>query len=216
MSAAGPPGTRQDGGARILPEVPMVSTPRRAPYRLSTRSLLVIAAFAALGALLLVLVSPATALLAAAFPPAYALAAGMHSILPFLARRLVGFPWTTTIDFALVGILTIGFTPLGALILVPLVVTGAAFDVTLLLLARRRPLRAGHTVVGALVTAVLLFVISLPVFSPHDLTPTILVLTFAGRVLGQLAAAGIARSVGSRVLRAGIVPPGPGVDASVR
>ena len=193
----------------------MVSrSPSPATRTLSTRSLLIIAAFGALGALLLIVVAPVTALLAALFPPAYAVAAGMHSVLPFLARRLVGFTWTTTIDFALVGILAIGFTPLGVLIVIPLVLTGVGFDLTLLLLLRRRgPLRLWHQLVAALVTAVLLFLVSLPVFSPHDLTPLLLLLTLAGRVVGQLAAAGIAWAIGGRVLRAGIMRPSTGVKA---
>jgi len=193
----------------------MVSrSPGPATRRLSTRSLLIIAAFGALGALLLIVVAPVTALLAALFPPAYAVAAGMHSVLPFLARRLVGFTWTTTIDLALAGILAIGFTPLGVLIVIPLVLTGVGFDLTLLLLLRRRgPLRLWHQLVAALVTAVLLFLVSLPVFSPHDLTPLLLLLTLAGRVVGQLAAAGIAWAIGGRVLRAGIMRPSTGVKA---
>jgi len=193
----------------------MVSgSPSPATRTLSTRSLLIIAAFGALGALLLIVVAPVTALLAALFPPAYAVAAGMHSVLPFLARRLVGFTWTTTIDFALVGILAIGFTPLGVLIVIPLVLTGVGFDLTLLLLLRRRgPLRLWHQLLAALVTAVLLFLVSLPVFSPHDLTPLLLLLTLAGRVVGQLAAAGIAWAIGGRVLRAGIMRPSTGVKA---
>ncbi|GAA2050586.1 hypothetical protein [Leifsonia soli] len=188
----------------------MATEPSRRPgrpgaRRLSTRTLLIIAAFGALGALLLILVAPVTAILAALFPPAYAVAAGVHSILPFLARRLVGFPWATTIAFSLVGLLAIGFTPLGALILVPLVVGGAGFDVTLLALGRRGPLRPWHYVLGALVTAVLLFLVSLPVMSPDDLAVPILLLTLLGRMAGQLAAAGIAWLLGDRVLRAGIM-----------
>lgn len=178
---------------------------RRTTRRVSTRALLIIAAFGALGTLVLILVSPLTALLAAFFPPAYAVAAGVHSILPFLARRLVGFPWSTTIAFALVGLLASGFTPLGVLVLIPLVLSGAGFDLTLMLLGRRGPLRPWHYVVGALVTAVLLFLVSLPVMSPDDLAAPILLLTLVGRVVGQLAAAGIAWAIGTRVLRAGIM-----------
>lgn len=188
----------------------------RGSRRLSTRALMIIAAFAALGALLLILIAPVTGFLAALFPPAYAVAAGIHSILPLLARRLVGFPWTTTVASALVGILAIGFTPLGVLIVIPLVVTGAGFDVTLLLLARRNEPRLWHFLVAALVTAALLFLVSLPVFSPRDLTPWILLLTLAGRIVGQLAAAGVAWAIGQSVLAAGIMPasaPGAGSPA---
>ena len=188
----------------------MSRSPRPTTDRLSTRSLLIIAAFGALGALLLVLVAPVTSVLAAVFAPAYAAVAGLHSVLPFLARRLVGFPWTTTIASALVGILAVGFPPLGVLIVVPLVVTGVGFDLTLLLLARRGPLRLGHQVVGALVTAGLLTLVSVPVLSPRDASAPFLVLFLVGRVVGQLAAVAIAVAIGDRVLRSGIVRPSVG------
>jgi hypothetical protein len=183
----------------------MTRSPQPAARRLSTRSLLIIAAFAALGALVLILIAPVTATLAALFPPAYALVAGVHSVLPFLARRLVGFAWATTVTCALVGILTIGFTPLGVLILVPLVITGLGFDLTLLLLGRRGQVRPWHHVIAAVVTAVLLFVVSLPVMSPDDLAVPILLLTLLGRLAGQLAAVAAAWAMGTRVLKAGIM-----------
>lgn len=180
---------------------------RQPGRRLSTRTLLIVAAFAALGAVALMLIAPITSLLAALFPPAYALVAGVHSILPFLARRLLGIPWVTTIAFALVGVVSIGFTPLGVLIVIPLVLTGVTFDLTLLLLGRRGPARAWHFHVAAAVTAVALFLVSLPVMSAGDLAPLILVLTFCGRLLGQLAASALSAAIARGVERAGIVPP---------
>jgi len=174
--------------------------------RLSTRALLVTAAFAALGAVLLILVAPVTSLLAALFPPAYALVAGVHSVLPFLARRLIGIPWVTTVAFALVGVVSIGFTPLGVLIVIPLVLTGVVFDLTLLLLARRGAPRPRHYYAAAAVTGVALFLVSLPVMSPGDLGPVVLALTLCGRLLGQLGAAVLSAAVARGVERAGIVP----------
>lgn len=184
----------------------MSDTLRQPRRRLSTRALLVTAAFAALGAVLLILIAPVTSLLAALFPPAYALVAGVHSVLPFLARRLLGIPWVTTIAFALVGIVSIGFTPLGVLIVIPLVLTGVTFDLTLLLLARRGVVRPWHYYVAAAVTGVALFLVSLPVMSPGDLGPAILVLTLCGRLLGQLGAAALSAAIARGVERAGIVP----------
>jgi hypothetical protein len=181
-------------------------TGRQPRRRLSTRALLVTAAFAALGAVLLILVAPITSLLAALFPPAYALAAGLHSVLPFLARRLLGIPWITTIAFALVGVVSIGFTVLGALILIPLVLTGVAFDLTLFLLSRRARPRPWHYYVAAAVTGVALFLVSLPVMSPDDLAPAIVVLTLCGRLLGQLGAAALSAVIARGVERAGIIP----------
>jgi hypothetical protein len=182
-------------------------TIRRPRRRLSTRALLITAAFAALGAVLLILVAPITSLLAALFPPAYALAAGLHSVLPFLARRLLGIPWVTTIAFALVGVVSIGFTPLGVLIVIPLVLTGVTFDLTLLLLGRRGPAKAWHYHVAAAVTGVALFLVSLPVMSADDLAPGILALTLCGRLLGQFGASALSAAIARGVERAGIVPP---------
>lgn len=184
----------------------MSDTLRQPGRHLSTRALLVTAAFAALGAVLLILVAPVTSLLAALFPPAYSLVAGVHSVLPFLARRLLGIPWVATIAFTLVGIVSIGFTPLGVLIVVPLALTGVTFDLTLLLLARRGVTRHWHYYLGAAVTGGALFLVSLPVMSPGDLGPAILVLTLCGRLLGQLGAAALSAAIARGVERAGIVP----------
>jgi hypothetical protein len=157
---------------------------------------------------LLVVIAPVTSLLAALFPPAYALVAGVHSVLPFLARRLVGAPWVTTVTFALVGVVSIGFTPLGVLIVIPLVLTGAAFDLSLLVLGRGGRRAAWHYYVAAVVTAVVLFLVSLPVMSPRDLAPAIVLLTLCGRLLGQLGAAALSGLIARAVVRAGIVPQG--------
>jgi hypothetical protein len=173
--------------------------------RATTRTLLLIAVFGAIGAVLLALVAPATTALAVAAPPAYALVAGVHSLLPFLARRLLGFDWAATSVAAFVGLLSVGSTPLGVLIVVPLVVSGAVFDATALLLRRR--LRAGEApfVVAALASAVALFLVSLPVMSPEHLGPVVMTLTLLGRIGGQLAAWAVSALVARRVLRAGIL-----------
>jgi hypothetical protein len=184
----------------------MSSPAKTRSRRPTTRTLLITAVFGALGAVILIAVAPVTSLLAALFPPAYAVAAGLHSVLPFLGRRLLGFRWAATVIGAFVGVLSIGFTPLGVLILVPLVLSGLAFDVTLLLLSRGgRPLREAHHLIAGVVSAVVLFLISLPVMSPDDLAPWILVLTLAGRLVGQTLAVLVSRVIASRVLRAGIL-----------
>lgn len=173
--------------------------------RATTRTLLLIAAFGAIGAVLLALVAPMTSLLAAAAPPAYALVAGVHSLLPFLARRLLGFDWAATAVGAFVGLLSIGFTPLGILIVVPLVVSGAAFDATALLTRRRGAAGEGSFALAALASAVALFLISLPVMSPEHLGPVVMALTLGGRIAGQLGAWAVSAAVARRVVRAGIL-----------
>lgn len=174
--------------------------------RATTRTLLLVAAFGAIGAVLLALVAPMTSALAAAAPPAYAFVAGLHSLLPFLARRLLGFDWAATAVGAFAGILSVGSTPLGILIVAPLVVSGAAFDGVALLLRRRRGVTGepGYAV-AALASAIALFLISLPVMSPEHLGPVVMTLTLAGRVGGQLGAWAVSAGVARRVRRAGIL-----------
>lgn len=172
--------------------------------RATTRTLLLIAAFGALGAVVLTLVAPATTALAATAPPAYALVAGIHSILPFLARRLLGFRWAATAVGAFVGLLSVGSTALGILVVVPLVVAGAVFDATALLL-HRRVRGEGVFALAAFASAVALFLVSLPVMSPEHLGPVVMALTFGGRVAGQLGAWAVSALVARRVLSAGIL-----------
>lgn len=190
--------------SRIMSVMSTTSDPRT--RRPTTRTLLVTAAFGAIGAVVLIALAPVTSLLAALFPPAYAVVASVHGVLPFLGRRLLGFPWAATVIGAFVGVLSIGFTPLGVLVLVPLVLSGAAYDATLLLLARGgRSSPQGHHLIAGAVSAVVLFLISLPVMSPDDLTPWFLVLTFAGRLVGQTLAVLLSGLIARRVLRAGIM-----------
>lgn len=176
--------------------------------RATTRTLLIVTAFGALGAILLTLVAPATTVLAATAPPAYALVAGIHSFLPFLARRLLGLNWAATSVGAFVGILCVGSTPLGILIVVPLIVSGAVFDGVVLLLRRRGPVEEATYFVAAVASAVALFLVSLPVMSPEHLGPVVIGLTLAARVGGQLGAWAISAIVARRVLRAGVLRTG--------
>ncbi|MBN9190591.1 MAG: hypothetical protein J0I78_07955 [Microbacterium sp.] len=185
-------------------EDPAAVPRERRRRRISTRSLLVCAGFGAIGALVLGVVSPATSALAAAFPPAYAFVAGIHSLLPFIARRALGFDWAATLVGVFMGVLSVGFTALGPLIVVPLVISGVSFDATLAVQRRRRPLRESDYFVAAAVSGVMLFVVSLPVMNPERIGIGLLVLTLLGRLTGQIAAAGVAALVTRRLNHAGI------------
>jgi len=167
---------------------------------------MVSAAFGALGAIILVLVAPFTTAAAVAFPPVYALVAGVHSVLPFLARRLLGLPLGATLVAGFVGILSSASTPLGFLIVVPLLAGAVPFDLTLLVWGRIRGREPWTAVaVAALASALVLFFVSLPVFSPEDLRPVIVVGALVGRILGQLIAAALAAVLAVRIRAAGIV-----------
>lgn len=218
-------GPQADRGARP-------TRPRR-PSMLSTRVLLVCAAFGALGTVLMLGVSPLTSAIAAWFPPAYAVVAGIHSVLPFLARRLLGVPFAATLVAGIEGVLSSAFTPLGVLIIVPLVLSAGVFDAVLALSSRRGRANGtandGTAIVGtandgaardgtatdgtaaylaaAAFSALALFAVSLPVIDPARLTLWMIVGTLLGRLIGQLLALGAATAIAGRVFAAGIMRP---------
>lgn len=169
--------------------------------RLTTRVLLICAALAAVQMLVSTAIAPFAPALAAAAPPAYALVAAVHSLMPFLARILTGVPWTATITASAAGVLIWPFSAVGPLLLVVFVAGAAAFDLALWGAARATRRRL---VLAAILAGVILFLISLPVFSPDHLTPVILGATLIGRVVGELIALGAATLVASALDRAGL------------
>jgi len=173
----------------------------------STRILLVLASLGALTALVLLALIPVGGPLAAFSPPLYALVVAVNSVLPFLARRMLGFPFAATFVSFFAGLLTGAFSSIGFLVLVPLVAGSLTFDLVVSLLNRiRRDRRPGEWrwAVAAAASGVVLFLVSLPVFSPGDLIPSILVVTLVARVAGQLAASLLSRVLAARLARAGI------------
>lgn len=177
--------------------------------RLLTRELLVCAALAAVQVLAFALLSPLMVTLGQSAPPLYAVAAGVHSVMPFLARLLTGTPGTASLTGLFTGVLATAFTPIGPLIVAPMVVAGVAFDVVL-------PWRRGslppvwRIALAATVAGVGLFVVSLPVFSSEHLTVPLLAATLLGRVAGELAAAACAVGLRAALVRRGIRRPAEG------
>ncbi|HWI30586.1 MAG TPA: hypothetical protein VNT50_03785 [Microbacterium sp.] len=175
-----------------------------------TRVILICAAFGALQSLLFAAVAPVTIALAPVAPPAYAVIAGVHSLLPFLARLVTGVTGAATITGLITGILAAAITPLGALVIVPLALAGAAFDAALPWRGPWRrprsisPIGWGRLTLGGVAAAVVLFAVSLPVFSSEHLSPPVLVATLAGRLAGELAAVALAAVTARRLTRAGL------------
>lgn len=166
---------------------------------------MVAAALAAVGAVLLTLVAPVTTALAATAPPAYAAVAGIHSVLPYLARRLLVLPFAASLVGGIVGVLSFASTPLGPLILVSLLAATVPYDVVLNVCARSsRVLLPRHYLAAAITSAVVLFFVSLPVFSPEHLTVWMVVAVLACRVLGQCGAMWISALIAVGLHRAGI------------
>lgn len=168
---------------------------------MTTRVLLVCGALAATQAMVSLATTPFTPAIAAAAPPVYAFVAGVHSVMPFLARRLTGVPWTATVTAGVTGLLMWPFTAVGPLILVAFLAGAASFDLVLVRAgasSRRRYLAA----VAA--ASVALFIVSLPVFSPAHLVPLVLIGALAGRFLGEGVAAGIAILLQRGLFRTGL------------
>ena len=172
--------------------------PRRA--RLTTRVLLTCAALGAVQAIASMLLSAATPAVAAASPPAYALLAGVHAIFPFLARRLTRTPWTVTITAGVAGALVWPVNAVGPLVLVVFLAGAASFDAMLL----RGRATVARMLVAAAVAGVVLFAVSLPVFSPDHLTVPILALTLAGRIVGEAIGVIVAVVLGRGLAEAGV------------
>jgi hypothetical protein len=121
--------------------------------------------------------------------------------MPFLARTLTGVSWTATITAVVAGILIWPFSAIGLLVVIPLVAGAAAFDLGLT--GARNP-GARRLVLAACLAGVVLFTVSLPVFSPDHLTPFVLAATLIGRLIGELVALAAARALSAGLSRAGL------------
>lgn len=179
--------------------------------RVTTRVLLVCGALAAVHVLLHLATVTLLTALAPFSPPLYGLAAGVHSLMPFLARRLTATPGTATLTAAVAGVFVATSNGSGIIALIPLLVAGVVID----LVVRRvdvggeeTPSRQARIAVRYLVAAVsagtALFAISLSVFSPHHLTPLLIGGTLVARVAGEIAAALLSGVLARALRRAGI------------
>jgi hypothetical protein len=177
---------------------------------MSTRVLLTAAVFAAVQSIMFISVAPFTATIAAFAPPLYALVAAVYSVMIFATRRFTAVTGSATLAALVTGLLVSAFSPLGPVILVPLLVSAALYEGVLLLLPPRPSPPAGRGrgqwrfAAAAVAAGVGLFVVSLPVFSPEHLKPGVLVLTLLARVAGELAASGAAGIVVRLLGRAGV------------
>jgi hypothetical protein len=172
--------------------------------RLSTRVLLICGALAAVHLLLHFATVPALTALAPVSPPIYGLIAGVHSLMPFLARRLTGVPGTAVLTSAIAGLFIVVTNGVGLIAAVPVVLAGAVIDLVVWRssgFGRRSQIRY---LLAAVVAGILLFAVSLAVFSPEHLTPVLLLATLGTRVLGEVIAAVLSGLLASALMRAGV------------
>lgn len=176
----------------------------------STRVLLTCAALAVAHLLLHLCTVPVLTTLAPLAPPAYALVAGVHSVMPFLARRVTGVAGSAIVTSGIAALLVIPSSSSGFIAAIPVLLAGVMIDLALWRSTRGAEREAHYLAAGA-VTAVVLWAVSLAVFSPEHLTPAIVVGTLVGRLGGELLAVVSSRALASALQRAGI---GRGLRAS--
>lgn len=182
-------------------------TERRAPRRSLTRAHLQISAFAAAQVVIIIAIAPFTPMIALWFPPAYALVAGLQTLLLFAARRFTGIPWAATLAAGITGVLVAPFTAIGWLMAVPLLAAAVLFDLVMAIAERRGwGLGASSLAAGATVGPAL-FAVSLPVMSVEHLGWGILAATLAARCLASWAGAVASGFIVRTLERAGVARP---------
>lgn len=172
--------------------------------RLPTRALLECAAFASVHVLLHLASAPLLAALAPVAPPLYGLAAGLHSVMPFLARRITDRGGSATITSSIAALFVALSNGSGVIIVVPLVLAGVTIDIVVGRMRGDAARSRRRYLLAAVVTGTVLFAVSLLVFSPEHLTPFLIAATLAGRVGGELLAAAISSLVARRLWRSGV------------
>lgn len=170
--------------------------------------LLICAALAVVQVGVSLALAPLLVSLPALSPPLYAVVAGVHALMVFLAPRVTGARWSATVTAVIAGLVMATVNPIGVLITVVVLIPGVIVDVALLLPPapagrRASELRYG---LGAVASAVVLFAVSLPVFSPEHLTPAILIGAALGRLVGEGLAYVCARALAAGLVRAGVSP----------
>ncbi|WP_045278088.1 ECF transporter S component [Microbacterium oxydans] len=175
----------------------------RSSRRLSTRVLLTCAALAVVHVLLHLSTLPLLTALAAVAPPAYALVAGVHSLMPFLARRITGTPGAAIVTSGIAALLVSATSSSGLIAAIPVLLAGCLID---LMLWRTGPSGAAEVryLAAGAVTAVVLFAVSLAVFSPAHRTPVIIIGTLLGRLVGEAIAVVLSRLLAGALVRAGV------------
>ena len=191
-------------------------TRNRFVRRLPTRAILICAAFAALQTLVFFVVVPLTTALAVTAPPAYAVVAGIHSLMPFTARLVTGVPGTATITALITGLLTAALSPIGLLAAVPMLTAGIIFDAALLRRRAAGPMPLWRVMIGAVAAGIALFFVALPVFSSEHLVAPILAATVVGRIVGETATALVAFALTRALARGGLVRHGPPRESARR
>jgi hypothetical protein len=168
-----------------------------------TRRLLQLAAFAAANVLIVLALAPANTAVAILNPLAYAATGSLTALVPMTARVWSGMPGSAVLCAAIAGLICAPFSALGFLVLFALVLPALVFD--FVLWRAQRP-RVHRLVCAAAAAGILIWAISLPIIDPAFLSPAIVILLAAIRVLSYVGLALVARVLSRRLVRAGVRP----------
>jgi hypothetical protein len=177
--------------------------PRRG-LAVPTRVLLTCAALAGVHAVIHLVTLPLLSVLAPTAPPVYAVVASLHSLMPFLARRLTRVAGTAVITSGIAAVFVAVTSSLGVIALVPLVLTGVVIDAVVGNSDTDRLRHEARFVVAGVAAGVALWAVSLTVFSPDHLTAAMVAVTLAARVAGELAVVALSRAIAAALARAGV------------
>lgn len=179
-------------------------------YRFPTRSLLIFGALAAVQVMLFLAAAPLLVSLPPISPPLYAVVAGVHSLMPFLARRIVPAFGAATLTGLIAGLVIAAISPIGLIVTFFIAVPCVVFDAVVSLMGvpsegpwwrRELPFVIAAAAAGAVV-----FAVGLPAFSPAHLVPPIVLGSLVGRIVGETCAALLTGRVAAALRRAGIRP----------
>ena len=170
----------------------------------STRALLTSAAIGALAGLLVVALTPLTSLLAVTSPALYALVASIHMLGPLVAAAWLARPGAATLTALVSGLVALPLTTLGPLLVLALVIPAAVMDLALAALGHRA--RSWPWLVAAVVGALVMSAITIPVIDARVLSPVLVMLVVAARLVAFIGVALGARLVARRLGAVGIRP----------
>ncbi|WP_162893240.1 hypothetical protein [Microbacterium halotolerans] len=142
--------------------------------------------------------------------------ASVHGAMPFLARRLTRTPGTATVTAAVAGVMVAVSSPSGIILLVPLLLTGAVIDAVVWRADRETVIGARVEIryyLAGITLGILLFTVSLSVFSLEHLTPVLVLGTLAARVAGEVIGVALTGVWARGLRRAGVGDDRTGVSA---
>jgi hypothetical protein len=172
---------------------------------ITTRALLTVAVFGAVGALTSIALMPLTTVLAITAPLLYAAVASLTATSGMLALRWTRMPGSVVLTAVIAGLLTAAFTPLGALVIIALMGPAAMIEIVFLAFGYRLKSRiawlAAPAAGGATIAA-----LSLAVIEASLLTPWFIALLFVIRIVAYIACARLSLSIARALERAGVGP----------